>query len=54
MKKKKIALSKKLLLKKAAVVELNVMQQAGIGGGLPKTWKTTCCQFTKDTLCEIC
>ncbi|NML40628.1 hypothetical protein HHL17_25755 [Chitinophaga sp. G-6-1-13] len=52
MKKKKITLSKKLLLKKDAVVELNVLQQAGIGGGMPKTWKTTCC--SQDTLCELC
>lgn len=54
MKKKKITLSKKLQLKKDAVVELTLTQQAGVAGGAPLTRTTRCCENTTISFCELC
>lgn len=53
MKKKKVELSKKLLLKKEAIVELNTQQQSKIAGGMPLTRYSTCCVKTNEVSCPI-
>ncbi|WP_343744254.1 class I lanthipeptide [Chitinophaga sp.] len=49
--KKKLALSKKLSLKKDAVATLNVQQQTKIAGGVPLTWWSACCENTREVTC---
>jgi len=51
MKKKKIELSKKLMLKKDAIVELNQQQKAKLAGGAPLTWWSACCVETDEVTC---
>ncbi|MBV8253005.1 MAG: class I lanthipeptide [Chitinophaga sp.] len=51
MKKKHVNLSKKLLLKKEAVVVLNPQQQSKLAGGQPLTWFSTCCVETIEVTC---
>ncbi len=51
MKKKTVNLSKKLLLKKEAVVELNPMQQSKLAGGMPVTTWSVCCVETIEVTC---
>ncbi|WP_291910151.1 class I lanthipeptide [Chitinophaga sp. CB10] len=53
MKKKKVGLSKKLLLKKEAIATLNPKQQAKIAGGAPLTWWSACCVETDEVTCPI-
>jgi len=53
MKKKKVDLSKKLLLKKEAIATLNPKQQAKIAGGAPLTWWSACCVETDEVTCPI-
>ncbi|WP_212005511.1 class I lanthipeptide [Chitinophaga sp. HK235] len=54
MKKTKIKLSKKLYLKKNAIVELNPEQQSKIAGGMPLTRTTICCVPSDVSHCEVC
>ncbi len=51
MKKKKVSLSKKLVLKKEAIVNLNAQEQAKINGGAPITWWSACCVETDEVTC---
>lgn len=51
MKKKKPELSKKLMLKKEAIVELNQQQQAKLAGGAPITLWSACCVETNEVTC---
>ncbi|WP_143310573.1 class I lanthipeptide [Chitinophaga vietnamensis] len=51
MKKKKPLLSKKLLLKKDAIANLNEAQQASIAGGMPVTTWSVCCVKTNEATC---
>ncbi|WP_153260014.1 class I lanthipeptide [Chitinophaga flava] len=53
MKKKKVDLSKKLFLKKEAIVELNTQQQSQIAGGIPLTRYSTCCVQTIEVSCPV-
>ncbi|RAJ77422.1 hypothetical protein CLV59_107189 [Chitinophaga dinghuensis] len=51
MKKKTVNLSKKLLLKKEAVVVLNPLQQGKLAGGMPVTTWSVCCVETFEVTC---
>ncbi|WP_167018979.1 class I lanthipeptide [Chitinophaga sp. Cy-1792] len=51
MKKKKVALNKKLLLKKETVAMLNDQQKIKLAGGMPLTWWSSCCVETDEVTC---
>ncbi|PSL48025.1 hypothetical protein CLV51_102885 [Chitinophaga niastensis] len=51
MKKKKLEFSKKLMLKKEALVELNQQETSKLVGGMPLTWWSTCCVNTNELTC---
>ncbi|NSL90922.1 class I lanthipeptide [Chitinophaga solisilvae] len=51
MKKRKLILSKKLLLKKDNIIVLNAQQQANLAGGLPLTYWSGCCIETDELTC---
>jgi hypothetical protein len=51
MKKKKLGLSKKLLLKKESIVELGAQQTSKLAGGMPVTWWSACCKVTNEFTC---